>query len=225
MEMEEVGEEKYHGKVKELTVLRERQREAMREIQDLRRKRDSMLDVLLYIRSAKDSTVEDVVNEGVANEVFPVVLGKAHSKFSVTSIGFLPAEEHEEFFNELFIYPPGFRSKRKYFGSRGSGKEGVKVVYYCSIKEVEGRCVFEVRCTGKVWEGEREAVWKEFRESFDKMSYGSIEEFFGLSHETVQRMVEEMGDCTVYGKYVASSLRPKKRKGGRRSVSGMHAPV
>lgn len=212
--------DKYNAKFDEYLIIKQRTEDARKELEGLQRKRDSMLDLLLYLRECRREGAEDFVNEPLPQVqgapeggLYPLVLGKAHSKFSVMSIGVLPPEENRNFYDAKHIYPPGFKSKRKCPGYRGSGKEDSKVVYYCQVRDVDGECVFEIRTIGgRLWSGPKDAVWSEFKEDFDKLNYASIEEFFGLSHETVQKLVEEMGDVSVYDGYTLFSARIRRKK-------------
>jgi F/Y-rich N-terminus len=199
-------EHKYEEKTEEYLAAREKVEGALKELRALQRRRNSMLDLLLYLRQSKDSP-EDFVNGGEREE-YPLVLGKAHSKFSVTSIGILPPEEDPDFYSEKFIYPPGFKSKRRHLSTLSPGH---KVLYHCEIKS-SGGCIFEIRSEGRVWRGEREDVWSRFKDACDKVGCESIEEFFGLAHETVQRLVEEMGDVSQYKGYIPLSLRTSRKK-------------
>ncbi|KAI5190420.1 hypothetical protein NEMIN01_1044 [Nematocida minor] len=177
-----------------------------RELQGLQRRRDALLDLLVFIKGQKPPKYTELENEST----FPIVLGKAHSKFSLTSIGVLPPEEYTTFYNSMYIYPIGFKSKRKYASPQ---KEEQKLTYFCQIRSVNGECIFEIRATGgKHWAGPKEEVWGIFSKEFERISFADIESFFGIANETVQKMVEEMGDISPFSTYVPLRMRTRKAK-------------
>lgn len=181
-----------------------------RELQGLQQRRDALLDLLVFIKGQKPIKCTEFEGQNA----FPIILGKAHSKFSLTSLGILPPEEYTSFYNRMYIYPIGYKSKRKYLSPQ---KEEQKITYFCQIRSVNGECIFEIRATGgKHWSGPKAQVWEIFSKEFDKISFTSIEGFFGLSNETVQKMIEEMGDITPFSSYIPMRMRSKKIKKQKR---------
>lgn len=177
-----------------------------KELQGLQKRRDALLDLLVFIKGQKPMNCSELEEEST----FPIVLGKAHSKFSLTSLGILPPEEYVSFYNRMYIYPIGFKSKRKYMSPQ---KEEQKITYFCQVRSVNGECIFEIRATGgKHWSGPRAQVWDIFSKEFEKMSFTNIEGFFGLGNETVQKMIEEMGDISLFSSYVPLRMRSRKVK-------------
>lgn len=175
-----------------------------KEMEYLQKRREALLDLLAYMKQQRAPTGEEAGEEGG----LPVVLGKAHSKFTLTSIGILPPEEYFSFYTQSYIYPIGYKCKRKY---NSPTKSEPKLLYYCQIRNINGECVFEIRASnGKMWTGPKELVWRSFTSEFEKISFLNIETFFGFTHETVQKMIEEMGDISVYPGYVSYRVRSKK---------------
>ncbi|KAI5190588.1 hypothetical protein NECID01_1029 [Nematocida sp. AWRm77] len=175
-----------------------------KEMEHLQKRREALLDLLAYMQKQKGTEEE---GEG-EKEGLPLVLGKAHSKFTLTSIGILPPEEYFSFYTPSYIYPIGYKCKRKY---NSPTKSEPKLLYYCQIRNINGECVFEIRTTnGKVWAGPKDLVWSSFTSEFEKISFPNIETFFGFTHDTVQKMIEEMGDISVYPSYISYRVRSKK---------------
>lgn len=188
--------------------LKNRIEERRRELQGLQQRRDALLDLLVFIKGQKPPKHTEFEGESG----FPMVLGKAHSKFSLTSIGILPPEEYTSFYNANYIYPIGYKSKRKY---ASPDHDDQKLTYFCQIRSVNGECVFEIRATGgKHWVGQKDQVWSVFSREFQKtkMPFSDIESFFGLSNETAQRIIEEMGDISAFSSYVPLRMRNRKVK-------------
>ncbi|KAI5187224.1 hypothetical protein NEHOM01_2022 [Nematocida homosporus] len=184
--------------------IRKRTEEKKKELVGLQKRRDALLDLLVYLKGPNVPTREELEGESA----FPLVLGKSHSKFTVTSIGILPSEECFAFYNQNYIYPPGYKIKRKY---NGLTKSDPKVVYYCQIRNENGECIFEIRTiNGKIWSGSREEVWRSFSSEFEKMSFTSLENFFGLTHESIQTLIESMGDVSVLSTYIPFRIRCRK---------------
>ncbi|KAH9386853.1 uncharacterized protein NEMAJ01_1749 [Nematocida major] len=177
-----------------------------RELHGLQQRRDALLDLLVYIKGQKPPKCSEFEGE----DAFPMSLGKAHSKFSLTSVGILPPEECTSFYNSMYIYPIGYKSKRKYVLP---GQEDQKAAYFCQIRSVNGECVFEIRTTGgKNWTGSKDEVWADFTREFKKMSFPDIEAFFGLSNETAQKIIEDMGEISVFSSYIPIHMRNRKTK-------------
>ncbi|KAI5171553.1 hypothetical protein NEFER03_0875 [Nematocida sp. LUAm3] len=182
--------------------VRKRTEEKKKELHGLQMRRDALLDLLVYLKGQKAPTYSELDGDSL----FPLSLGKSHSKFTVVSIGILPPEESFSFFNSNYIYPPGYKSKRKF------GDE--KSLFYCQIRNIHGECVFEIRGPSeKIWKGEKDYIWREFSLEYEKNPYSSIEAFFGLTHEVVQKIIEEMGDISMFSSYIP--LRVRQRKGRR----------
>jgi len=190
--------------------VKKRVEDKKKEMLGLQRRRDALLDVLVYIKGQTCPKSEEMEEEGA----FPLILGKAHSKFSITSIGILPPEENMSFYGPGYIYPVGYKSKRRYNALQ---KSDPKVMYYCHIRNVNEECVFEIRSSkGQVWSGPRDKIWAEFSSGFEKISFMNIESFFGLTHEAVQLLIEEMGDTSVYIGYMPYKLRMRKGRKARK---------
>jgi len=184
--------------------------EKKKELIEEQNRRDALLDFLVYTKGQSCPTAAELETEST----FPLVLGKMHSKFSISCIGILPPEEYVGFYNTNYIYPVGYKSKRRY---NALSKADPKVLYHCHIRNVNGECVFEIRSsTGRVWSGTKERIWSEFVAAFEKISFPNIESFFGLTHETVQKLIEEMGDISVYTNYVPHGTRIKRTRKGKK---------
>ncbi|EIJ87853.1 hypothetical protein NEPAR06_2259 [Nematocida parisii] len=180
--------------------------ERRRELHGLQQRRDALLDLLVFIKGQRPLKYTEFETEST----FPIVLGKAHSKFSLTSIGILPPEEYTSFYNAMYIYPIGYKIKRKYASPEGGDQ---KLTYFCQVRSVNGECIFEIRATGgKHWAGPRDQIWDNFSSEFQKMSFSSLEEFFGLTNETTVKLIEEMGDISIFSTYVPMKMRTRKVK-------------
>lgn len=180
-----------------------------KELSGLKHRRDALLDLLVYLRGQASPS-----SEGGEEDAFPLILGKAHSKFTVLSTGILPPEECFSFYNSNYIYPVGYKIKRKYSAPI---RANPKLLYHCQIRDLNGECIFEIRSSsGQVWSGEKEKVWAEFSSSFEKMGFPDIESFFGLNHETVQRIIEDLGDISALSSYLPLKTRSRKGRKSRK---------
>ncbi|KAI5180219.1 hypothetical protein NEOKW01_0548 [Nematocida sp. AWRm80] len=176
------------------------------ELQGLQSRRDALLDLLVYIKEQSIPPSTELESHGL----FPLTLGKASNKIVVTSIGILPPPEYTSFYNTSYIYTIGYKSKRKYQSNSGD-----KIYYHCAIRETNGNCIFEIRNeTGDIWTGTKEDTWRSFSETVSKPMNTTIESFFGLDLEPIQKLIEEIGDISQYKTYLPYKIRHKK---GRRT--------
>ncbi|ELQ74983.1 putative FY-rich [Trachipleistophora hominis] len=121
----------------------------------------------------------------------PIILGSSLYRMSVLNVGELPKPSQKEYITPTIVYPINFISKRKYKKYNGCpSKSKDKIFYICKIHD--NKDMFEISCDYKKWVGKD--CWNEFVKDFDAVSeYNSMEEFFGLKHPQLQRIIEEKG--------------------------------
>ncbi|EJW03031.1 hypothetical protein EDEG_02581 [Edhazardia aedis USNM 41457] len=137
---------------------------------------------------------------------YPIIMGNASTRMSILNLGILPEKEVDKFHSEDVIFPLGYTAKRKYKVHDKTVKKypGDKMFYFCCVKE---GCLLEIKSQdNRVWSGKN--VWVDFCKSFqEKVEMQNVAEFFGLTHPTLQKMIEGMGDISHFKKYVAVSDR------------------
>lgn len=131
---------------------------------------------------------------------YPIILGSSTYRVSITSIGTFPPYKY----TPTTIYPVGFTSKKRYRRHRDYKRAPRdKVLYVCTIEPSGFRIVAD---DGHVWEGP--GCWERFVESVGGSSeYGSFEEFTGLAHSSVTRMIEKIGDVSKFDGYIPLDRR------------------
>lgn len=161
----------------------------------------------LFLRSAKQIRRINELEEQKAliaaciskcsanNSAYPIILGNSLYRVSISDIGTFPPYKY----TERMIYPLKYTCKKRYKQHdeyRKAPKD--RVVYVCSI-EADG---FKIMADdGRTWSGE--SCWQQFCESTgcDK-EYKSIEEFVGLTHPAVTKLIENIGDVTAFPGYI-----------------------
>lgn len=129
------------------------------------------------------------------SSVYPMILGNSFYRISITNIGTFPPYKY----TPKIIYPVKYTSKKRY-KSHTLYKKPVKdkVLYICSI-EIDGFRI--VADDGFVWSGDK--CWEEFTESVKcNNEYKSFEEFSGLLHPSVTKLVEKIGDISKFRGYI-----------------------
>lgn len=142
----------------------------------------------------KNAEVDDLKQQ------YPIILGTAHTRMSVTSLGKLPDGDEERFHSRTAIYPVGYTMRRKYTMYRDYKKKTKsKITYTCMV---DSENVFVIKADdGHKWEGED--CWEKFSKDFDgRMKFKDIEEFFGFTHVTLLQLIESLGDTARFKNYV-----------------------
>lgn len=131
---------------------------------------------------------------------YPIILGNSFYRVSITNIGTFPPYKH----TPTTIYPIGFTSKKRYKRHSEYKKTAKdKVLYVCSIEPSGIRIAAD---DGYVWEGP--GCWERFVESIGcDNEYKSFEEFTGLAHPNVTRMIEKIGDVGKLPGYIPLDRR------------------
>lgn len=134
---------------------------------------------------------------------FPIMAGNSASRVSVTCLGTLPPYRYDS----RTIVPVGFSSKKRFKAHREYKKTARdKILYVCSVEGDGPRIVAD---DGSVWSGEH--CWDGFVSSFDDaVNFGSFEEFAGLTHPSITKLIEELGDVSQYDGYVPLEQRDDK---------------
>ncbi|ELA48018.1 hypothetical protein VCUG_00441 [Vavraia culicis subsp. floridensis] len=139
----------------------------------------------------------------------PIILGSSLYRMSVLNVGELPRPSQKQYITPTTIYPINFVSKRKYKKYNGCpSKSKDKIFYLCKIHD--NKDVFEISCDYKKWVGRE--CWNDFVKDFDGVSeYSNMEEFFGLTHPQLQRIIEEKGTEELK-EYVPLSKRKENKE-------------
>lgn len=179
------------------------QDELLKRLDDLEKQEVIFKDIMARCYG-KNVEKEDI------HHSYPIILGAAMTRMSVTNLGRLPDAGDERFHSKTAIYPVGFTMKRKYtMHKHYKRKAKSKVTYTCSISREHVFCI--KADDGHKWEGEN--CWEAFRDDFDgKMKFRSIEEFFGFTHTTLQQLIEGLGDTSQFKNYVPLEKRKSASK-------------
>ncbi|KAM0677105.1 hypothetical protein BDAP_002266 [Binucleata daphniae] len=148
---------------------------------------------------------------------FPIIVGNASTRMSILDLGKLPpvntnkeAANCSNTNNELddrthtqqYIYPIGYKAKRRYNKHPNCKRSDEKVFYIMHIKNNEK----EISCCDKKWTN-----WDEFKSEVGG-EIKTVEEFFGLDNLAVMKLIESQGDVSVYKGYVPVSERENRNK-------------
>lgn len=135
---------------------------------------------------------------------YPIIIGNASTRMSVLVLGILPPVDRYDLIKSKSIFPIGFVAKRKYKQHVECKKKGVdeKVFYMCKVD----KCPYIECVCGRKYKYDE---WDLFKEDTKCEDIQSMEEFFGLTYVGLVRMIEEMGDVSVYKNYEKISDRQK----------------
>lgn len=128
---------------------------------------------------------------------YPIIIGNASTRMSVLVLGTLPSPSDSHLIKQKAIFPVGFVAKRKYKMHENCKKKTVdeKIFYLCKVGEVPYiECVCGKRYVDKEWEL--------FKSDVKCTEIENMEDFFGLTYGGIVKMIEEMGDVSVYEGYV-----------------------
>lgn len=129
----------------------------------------------------------------------PIIVGNAINRISVTNIGSFPPFAHTKF----IIYPINYTSKHKYKMHKNYKKSAKdKILYVCSIKK-DGFCISAD--DGYKWDGEN--FWTDFVNDLNCTDFKSFEEFFGLTHPSITKLIESIGDISDLQGYIPYEKR------------------
>lgn len=137
----------------------------------------------------------------IATQRPAILVGNAQHRMSIVCLGKLPQINHDLYHTPDVIYPPGYVMRRRFKSHKFYTRKPGRIFY-------TGRVVgypemFEISTNdGYTWAGPN--VWTDFVKSFDEpvCEYRSVEDFFGLSHPSVQKFIEDLGDLTPFKKYI-----------------------
>lgn len=102
------------------------------------------------------------------------------------------------------IYPLGYTSKKRYKSHAQYKKMARnKVLYVCSIEASGFKIVAD---DGYEWTGDD--CWEKFSDSVGcGDDYKSFEEFAGLTHPVIIKMIEKLGDISNFTGYISYEKR------------------
>lgn len=134
---------------------------------------------------------------------YPIIVGNVLSRASVTNIGTFPPYKY----NEMYIYPNNYTVKKRFKAHKNYKKSiNNKVLYLCKIGN-DGITI--TSDDGYVWKGQR--LWDEFKEDVGIVDeFKDIEDFMALNHPLITKMIEEIGDISLFEKYIPLAKRIQK---------------
>lgn len=134
---------------------------------------------------------------------YPLIVGNSLSRASITDLGTFPPFQY----NEKYIYPLGYTVKKRFKPHKNYKKSlGNKVLYLCSISK---NGITIVADDGFEWKGDQ--IWESLKEDLGiENEFNSLEDFMVLSHPTVIKMIEGLGDISLLKGYVPLSERPNE---------------
>ncbi|KAI5149165.1 hypothetical protein ENBRE01_0739 [Enteropsectra breve] len=131
---------------------------------------------------------------------YPIILGNSLTRISITNIGSFPPYKY----TNKIIYPVNYTCKKRgkhHINYKKNTKE--KALYICKIT---AKGIEIAADDGYVWSGED--VWRKFTEDLNGFDeYSSVEDFMGLTHPNVTKMIEEIGDISKFNGYVPFAQR------------------
>jgi hypothetical protein len=134
---------------------------------------------------------------------YPIIVGNILTRALITNIGkFSPYK-----YTDKCIYPLKYTVKKRY-GPHKNYKKSMqnKVLYICTVNN-DGISI--TSDDGYTWSGNN--VWKDFCDDVGITDeFVNIEEFMALTHPTIVKLVEEIGDISGFEGYVSLNNRPKK---------------
>ncbi|KAF7683789.1 hypothetical protein TCON_1013 [Astathelohania contejeani] len=185
-----------NNKIKLITVNNELSKELDTKI----KKRNILLEIISIDRKEPPSM------PGTNIPGFPMIVGHSNFRMSIVNPGVLPSPDQSRYWTTTAIFPIGYRAKRKYKPHlQYAKKEKEKIIYYMTVHPDDRFLEIEAD-DGKIWNGDN--AWELFKEQCDGASdYKNIEDFFGFRQQSVIRMIESMGDVSLYSGYVSLSER------------------
>ena len=158
------------------------------------------IDELIKECTALQCTIsKDIEKSSGANSL---LVGSAIHRISITNIGSFPPLKY----TEKFIYPLNYSSKRRYKIHKNFKKQAKdKVLYTCSI----GLDGIKITCEdGYEWNGEE--LWQNFIADVEiETDFKTLEDFMGLSHPTVIKAIEKLGEISTLNGYIAYESQNK----------------
>jgi hypothetical protein len=134
------------------------------------------------------------------HSLYPVIVGNGLSRASISYIGTFPPYS----FNKNYIYPLHYSVKKRFKPHLNYKKSmNNKVLYICNI---ENDGINVTADDGYVWKGTN--LWKDLKNDLGITDeFSSIEDFMGLTNHIVIKMIENIGDVSVYDGYVPLNKR------------------
>lgn len=170
-------------------------------------------DEILEINKIKreiDATTETInlLNSCVAKLCgpqlsYPIIVGNGLSRASISNIGTFPPYT----FNKNYIYPMNYSVKKR-FKPHAHYKKSInnKVLYVCTV---DNSGITVVADDNYTWGGPN--LWESIKRDLGITDeFSSIEDFMALSHPTVMKMIESLGDVGGLEGYVPISNRHPK---------------
>ncbi|KAG0441618.1 Transforming growth factor beta regulator 1 [Dictyocoela muelleri] len=153
---------------------------------------------------------DDAVSEVAQNQGPPILAGNSQNRMSVICLGKLPEINHDLYHSTNVIYPPGYIMRRRFKSHKYYTRKPGKIFYTCKI--VGYPDFFEISTNdGYKWVGVD--LWDNFVKSFNDRidEYKCIEDFFGLTHPSIQKYIEDLGDLTSFKNYIPMKDRVRKK--------------
>lgn len=175
---------------KSAETLEQRLAEALDKKQSLLSKQEILLQKYNMLQrdidnySAMFLTFEDSDDKTLSKNN-PIIIGNANTRMSILEIGKINL--NNILINNGYIFPIGFRAKRKYLKHNDCIKKTSdgKIFYFCKVTD---KWIIECTC------GKEYNDFEGFKNDFASFDISTPEDFFGLTHPSVVAMIEGMAE-------------------------------
>lgn len=134
---------------------------------------------------------------------FPIIVGNASTRMSILDLGRFATENIDMYHTPAYIFPIGYKAKRRYNKHPNCKRSDEKVFYILQMKENLEK---EISCSDKRW-----TSWEEFKNEVGG-DIKTVEEFFGLDNLAVMKLIESLGDVSIFKNYIPVVERDNKEK-------------
>ncbi|KAM0675523.1 hypothetical protein GVAV_000889 [Gurleya vavrai] len=162
----------------------------LEELNSLSKHKESLIELRMYLEE----------NEIPVYSQFPVIIGNAFTRMSILDLGRLPDVNDLNGHTANYILPRGFKAKRRYNKHKNCKRNDDKVFYICNINEKGEK---EISCVDGKW-----TDFSKFKEDVGG-EIKSFEEFFGFDNPGLIKMIEGMGDISLFTSYIPMKQRGK----------------
>ncbi|KAG0441031.1 hypothetical protein DMUE_1350 [Dictyocoela muelleri] len=153
-------------------------------------------------QNVNNNNMNEIIPSSESTLESPLFFQEDTDMLAILSLGMLSSHENSNFYNNVYIYPIGYRIIRTL---RYKYDQSVDLVT-CEIGIHNKKIQFKIIKDDKVWIGGLE-VWSEFLSFNDINEYFSIEEFLGLNIDCVQKLIEKLGDVRLFRGYIPVEYR------------------
>ncbi|KAM0686674.1 hypothetical protein COBT_002096 [Conglomerata obtusa] len=131
---------------------------------------------------------------------FPIIIGNAHTRMSILDLGQLSTTDVDVFHTSQYIFPKNYKAKRKFIKHKDCRRNDDRVFYICFVDQFGNK---EISCVDKKWND-----WESFKNDVGG-NINSFGEFFGFENIGLIKMIESLGDISIYKNYIPLKNRGK----------------